>query len=548
MVLGWSGGGLALAEDSAASVRTFQKSVANGSFARWPAEKRHAAEQAAVDRIVADPESKATKDLVSILKPGEHSQELVPSREHPLILTDPKQRLRYLVNHALETAKAAADPKFVAPASKYFPGAIDSALPREKALKVAITPRTGQQGLWGEDEDFFRPHSTGCYAAPGEVISITIPQAWVGHAQAMIGIHRDAPAMSGYFDESGLHRDGFDLTKECDLDEAVTEMSSPYGGPVFLCLPNKNRAAAPFEITLGGVLRAPRFKSGVTSPEDWRQTLRKLPVPWAELESDSILISLPSARIRELDDPQVVLGFWDEVLAADAELACIPARRKVIELVMVDADIAAGYMYTSTDRVVVPDDDSCALMLDVAKLRKVGSWGHFHEIGHRHQFDAIDFAGTEEVTVNLFTLYVYQKVLHLDRHARHASAEEEAADAKMVTDYLAKPSFKKWQDEPFIGLAFFYPIIDEFGWDPILRLYQDYRKVPRDQYPSSEAAKRDFFYQHLSRAMGRDLADYFKRWAIPVRSAAYLTSDNALPPWLPKGWKPAATAKSRKTK
>jgi len=76
----------------------------------------------------------------------------------------------------------------------------------------------------------------------------------------------------------------------------------------------------------------------------------------------------------------------------------------------------------------------------------------------------------------------------------------------------------------------------------------DFRKLPRDHYPTSEASKRDFFYQHLSRVMGRDLADYFKRWGIPVRTSAHLPADEGLPSWLPKGWKPVPTAKSRKAK
>lgn len=528
----------AAADETPATAKILQRALSNGSFARWSAPKRHAAEQAVMQRITDDPDAGEAGRLASQLKLAEHQAELVPSQQHPLVLTDPLQRLRYHVNHAIEMARAAEDPKYAAPASKNFPGAVAATVLRDPAAKVTIVPRTGRQGLWDEDETYFRLHSTGYYAPPGEEITVTVPAAWVGKAQVMIGVHRDGPAGSGDFDESGLHRDGFDLTTQTDITEVETRVSSPYGGPVFLCLPNIDQPEQPFTVTVGGAVRAPRFKAGVTSVDEWRKTLRYLPVPWAEIESDSLLISLPSARIRNLDDPKAVTDFWDEVLAADAELACIPKHRKVVEHMVVDIDIVSGYMVSTTDRVTVPDDDSCAMMLDVAKLRKEGSWGHFHELGHRHQFDALDFKGTEEVTVNLYTLYVYQKVLHLDPYAaRHEDDWSQKAVAKNIKAYLAKPSFKTWQDDPFLALSFYMPILDEFGWKAILELHRGYRAIPPADYPTTDAGKRDLFYQHLSRATGRDLAGYFKRWAIPIRKSALLKPEAGLKPWLPADWK-----------
>ncbi len=464
----------AAAAETPAKAKALERAVANGSFARWSAPKRHAAEQAVLQRLTEGSDKGEASELSRLLHLAEHRAELVPSQEHPLVLTNPVQRLRYFVNHAIETAQAAKNPQFVAPASKNFPGAVPASVPREPAARVTIVPRTGQQGLWEEDESFFRPHPTGYYAAPGEVVTVTVPSAWVGKAKVLIGLHRDAPAESGDFDAAGLHRDGFDLTKQGDLTAVETKISSPYGGPVFICLPNCDPPEKSFAVTLGGVVRAPRFKSGVTTLAEWRQTLRHLPVPWAELESDSLLISLPSARIRQLDDPKAVLDFWDEVLAADAELACLSPHRKVIEHMVVDNEVVVGYMFCSADRVTVPNDESCATMLNVAKLRQEGSWGHFHELGHRHQFAGIDFEGTEEATVNLFTLYDYYKVLHLDPYAaRHEDDWGRPAVAAKIKAYLAKPSFKAWQEDPFLALSFFVPILDEFGWPPILRLYQD---------------------------------------------------------------------------
>jgi len=42
--------------------------------------------------------------------------------------------------------------------------------------------------------------------------------------------------------------------------------------------------------------------------------------------------------------------------------------------------------------------------------KHAGVWGLFHELGHNHQSADWTFAGAGEVTVNLFTLYIFDKV------------------------------------------------------------------------------------------------------------------------------------------
>nr|WP_279592482.1 M60 family metallopeptidase [Hymenobacter defluvii] len=77
--------------------------------------------------------------------------------------------------------------------------------------------------------------------------------------------------------------------------------------------------------------------------------------------------------------------------------------RRHPERVVVDQVVASGsYMFTDAKKIVVPDDTyGCEQMLDVNYLQQQGSLGHFHELGHRHQFHGIDFSGLREVSVNL---------------------------------------------------------------------------------------------------------------------------------------------------
>ena len=58
-------------------------------------------------------------------------------------------------------------------------------------------------------------------------------------------------------------------------------------------------------------------KSGAAEPGVPEQTpvpIRLREAPWAELESDHLVLTLPSAVVRQLDRPDLVMDHWDAVL------------------------------------------------------------------------------------------------------------------------------------------------------------------------------------------------------------------------------------------
>ncbi len=204
---------------------------------------------------------------------------------------------------------------------------------------------------------------------------------------------------------------------------------------------------------------------------------------------------------------------------------------------MVDQDVAYGYMFTNPDKIVVPDDESCSHMLDADFMQQTGSWGHFHELGHRHQFWGIDFEGLGEVSVNLYTLYVFDKLLHKGLY-NHPQIPSRPAVASKVTAYLAdSPSFKKWQADPFLALCMYIQLLDAFGWEPIEQVYRQYRQLPRSQYPGTEAAKRDYWFTAISTATHHNLAPFFAQWQVPVGEAA-ARAVASYPTWLPQEMQP----------
>jgi hypothetical protein len=226
------------------------------------------------------------------------------------------------------------------------------------------------------------------------------------------------------------------------------------------------------------------------------------------------------------------MRFWDEVMDADAGLAAISTTRVHPERIIIDRQVAWGAWFTSDRKIVAPDDENCALMLDEDQIRKKGSWGHFHELGHRHQFWGIDFNGLGEVTTNLYTMYVYDKVLHKGLY-NHENIPGKQAVIESIKKYMSgKPDFTKFCNDPFMALSMYIELIENFGWQSIGQVFRQYRMLPAAQYPATEDDKRDYWFTCICAATGKDLSAFFDKWQITITEKAKAVVKN-YPGWLP---------------
>jgi hypothetical protein len=165
-----------------------------------------------------------------------------------------------------------------------------------------------------------------------------------------------------------------------------------------------------------------------------------------------------------------------------------------------------------------------------------GVWGLWHEMGHNHQQGDWTFAGTGEVTENLFTLYVFDKVC-----GRPQSAWGRASGPRMdkqVKAYIAGGAdFAKWKADPFLALHMYAQLQEAFGWDAFKKVFAEYRALPRGERPRGDPEKRDQWLVRFSRTVGRNLGPFFQAWGVPTSEAAR-ASIAALPPWMPEGFPP----------
>jgi hypothetical protein len=455
----------------------------------------------------------------------------VPTRGKPVLkidapawaaVTAENRRLLALPPDRCEAAAAAGE----------FPGAVPGDAPRVTAslvLDTALMPLDGTGLAHGKGSrtayerratDWF---GTGLYAAPGESVAVVLPaQAASLGVTARIGCHSDRLWHLTRWQRFP------DITRTFPLKPGTNLIANAFGGLIYLEVPRATSGPR-CDIRISGAVRAPRFVLGRTSAAEWR-TLRHAPAPWAELESDKLILCVPSSHVRTLDDPAALMRGWDRVMDANADLLGIPRRRMRPERIVCDVQISAGYLHAGYP--IMAPLNFPALLVDTNTLAK-GDWGLFHELGHQHQDTDWTFSGTGEVTVNLFTLYVLQTVCTQRDGPGHEAISPQRRERAIREHLAAGAPFDRWRESPFLALTMYCELIEAFGWDTFRKVFAEYRALPPGQRPASDDAKRDLWLVRMSQATGRNLGPFFETWGVPVSPAAR-ASVKHLPPWMPE--------------
>ncbi|MGV3757237.1 MAG: M60 family metallopeptidase [Verrucomicrobiota bacterium] len=434
----------------------------------------------------------------------------IPSAKSPLKTQDALERLTMTLD--LQALKNANPAQIKAhPAAAEFPGTVPSSAERITKHLVLKTKQTG----W---------HSTGLYAAPGEIIRVSLPtNAITDRLTVRIGCHTDRLWNLPTWSRAP------EITTSESLTKTNTAIASAFGGLIYIEIPG-NAAAKDLNVTIAGGVNAPRYILGQTKLADWRETIRLHPAPWAELETTKLILSVPASAIRTLDDPEALMKHWDQVMDGVADLATIPRDRKRPERIVPDVQISAGYMHSGYP--IMTHLDVVEESLDLKHLTTKGSWGHYHELGHNHQAPEWTFDGTTEVTCNLFSLYTYEKILGLGLQG-HNGISPDSREKHLKKYFGTNAKFDDWKRDPFLALTMYYQLIEGFGWDAFKHTFTEYRNLPKEQRPKSDDEERDQWLIRFSRTTGKNLGPFFEAWKIPTSQAAR-DSVKTLPIWLPE--------------
>ena len=416
------------------------------------------------------------------------------------------------------------------PAAADFPGSVPADAPRiTRTLNIDTTEPVGNASSPYSEPHEYRWHSTGLYAAPGELVAVTMPAAVAsaGRFHVRVGVHKGDISVREEWTRMPV------ISRRFRVVSVTTLVANAFGGLIYIEVPHKANLGK-IAVSIEGAVAAPLFVLGETDPAEWRSKIRHAPGPWAEIAGRNMIVTTPSSEVRGLDDPVAVAQVWDRVLDLSAELAAWPSPARLRrERFVVDRQISKGYMLSGYP--IRAHLDQQANVVDVEHLRTEGNWGIFHEVGHNHQSSDWTFDGALEVVVNLFTLYVYELLCGIPVTESYYGWVDARSRAMIARYDYENPDFEQWKRAPAFALFMYVQLQQAFGWDAFRQVFDTYRALPDAERPMNDDEKRDQWLVRFSRQVGRNLGPFFEVWGVPTSPSARASIAN-LPLWLPPGF------------
>ncbi len=359
--------------------------------------------------------------------------------------------------------------------------------------------------------------STGLYAAPGDVVTVTLPNYTIDSGTyVLVGAHSDS-----LWSKSQLHRHP-QIVRWWYVDDETMEVGNAFGGPIYIAI-DPDSTLGDFEVTISNAVKAPMFVLGETSDFEWIYSESENPAPWAELISNNFIMTVPSHEIRDLSNPTELMDWWDLALEMEHELyGYLPWPR--VERAVFDAQISAGWMHSGYP--FMAHDLSVAGVVNVTHMSENGDWGMFHELGHNHQWMPSTLPGTTETGCNFASVYLMEDLVGVEGHG----AVDPAQRASRMRGYFDDGSnISNWS--VWTALDTYLIIKEEWGWQPITQALTVYYTLPSAEVPRGDIEEFNAWVLHLSNATGYNLAPYHAAWGFPLTQATFDALEH-LPVWV----------------
>ncbi|KAG8576482.1 hypothetical protein GDO81_009879 [Engystomops pustulosus] len=370
----------------------------------------------------------------------------------------------------------------------------------EKLNDPPVTIRLNAKNL---GDDAWR--STGLYLPPRKTAKFVFPLSTVGKGlQVQVGCQSDDLSSA-----EELYRPPVVVSKKDVVGEKVV-ITSIWGGLLYVIVKGKSDLGT-VPVTVYGAEPAPTFIKGQTQISSWLDRIRMSKVPWAEIITENIILTVPSDAIRSLQDPEALLSQWDKKMNAIADLSAIPKTFLRPERIVVDVQISAGWMHSGYP--IMCHQQSANELTDLKIMNNAGIWGPIHELGHNQQRWAWEFPPhTTEATCNLWSVYVHENVLGIPRDKAHPSLKPAERDA-CIRLYL-KNGAKLADWSVWTALETYLQLQEGFGWDPFKRLFSEYQTMSNVSANNND--KMNLWATKFSQAVNKNLVPFFQAWGWPI--------------------------------
>ena len=444
---------------------------------------------------------------------------VVPTKAEPLVLGEDALRDAIVaLQDQLAMTLPAAEMQPIAAGSEY-PGEVPEDAERvTEEIVIATGPKLG---IGGGPSSYLV--STGFYAAPGEVVKITLPSKAV---EAGFAVRVGAYHISLQERKDTWQRYP-NLKRDYKVERRETEVANALGGIITIRVPARFDDDE-IEVGIAGAVRAPFYQHGVTDVAEWKATIRDYPGPTAELASSRMVLTLPSEYVRKLDDPDAVMKLWDEIMDGAANLMVIDRDEIRPERIVCERQLALGALHSGYP-IGAHTGGFPEIAVDAKRLRAEGSWGIFHEIGHNHQRPMWYLPGTTETTCNLWSLYLHETIADNSSDNTHRAMTPLSRRQNFMKYISGGKNFEEdWS--VWVALETYVQLQEAFGWEAFQEVFDEYNKLETSERPKEQQDKNDQWMIRFSKTVGKNLGPFFRAWNIPVTEKA-LAEVSALPEW-----------------
>ncbi|MAB66104.1 MAG: hypothetical protein CL662_04630 [Bacteroidetes bacterium] len=413
-------------------------------------------------------------------------------------------------------------------ASEVFPGKVEETAPRinEAAVEIEGTHSNPIGYLTASKfDDAKRP--TGYYAAPGELVTITVPSSMIDKGlKVLVGAH--------VFDHSqfGVLARSPNVHKYFSIESEETIVANPFGGAIYITVPSGSDLGW-FNVSISGAVKSPYFSSRTdrkTELREWQTDLSNAHVAWVDIESDHYMLTIPTVRAQDFQDPTKLMDTWDDMMEAFNYLGGRPIEEVNGNYAIIDVLIGGffpGYPMAQLDAAAPYEaeyEDYLSSNVLNDEFYKSIFFIIIHEMGHAEAHPTL--ANESETIVNLPAAYIYDEVfdLPLDSAFKYSILEFFTMEEALM-DWMTSFNFRNnnimecdpespedCAERPYQarGHARYVEMARLFGWEAVHKMNKYYY----EQWKTGnfEEATPDGFIRAASLGMNVNMAPLFHFW------------------------------------